>query len=809
MNLEKSRKEIFSFVIYLLLGVSFFVSFLNVGNGRAETFLGLANQLLARIFVEDYFGLTAFLIPCLFFYLAYLSYTGKKLEFLHTLLLTASFFNLFFSVNVFLMNFNLFWNSFYAGYFPRLLHTMLVSKLGREGISVGILSVFVELAYVCFALGFFWFFMGEAYKKKAIAFSKRIYAFVSRYLKLVRDDFEMGEELFRRLKREEIKAMGISRKTLFKKVDLGFREVSAEKEDFFSESLKEEQKMAPFKGGLEDPLSNENEEEKLSSEEIISMRDVFEDSKNRLNEEVIDFPQISLEAESRRNLMQEEEDFFSEAVEEDLEEPLEMEEDFYEGEMPWSMVMNEAGDDQSLALGDKKWLNKTEKVNARNSKEVLTRNAKQLEETLKNFGIGSRVENVLEGPVVTQYQISIDAGIKVNKVFSLSDNLALALSASSVRVSFVPEKGFLGIEIPNEKRETVSLQDLVSGSTFKENSYNLPFALGKSIVGEEVVKDFSEMPHLLIAGSTGSGKSVCVNSVITSMLLASSPEELRFVMIDPKMVELTIYNDIPHLLTPVITEHKKASKILKWVIVEMEKRYRLLELTRVRNIKAYNEAAKTSGFYKTMPYIVVVIDEFADLMLVARKEIEDSISRLAAMSRAVGIHLLLATQRPSVDVITGVIKANFPSRIAFQVSSKIDSRTILDESGAEQLLGKGDMLYSDPKGSGLQRIQCCFLSDGEIQNIVKDLKKKGAMRDLAAEAFEEYAEQGAAAEDSDELYDEALEIIMRNQKASISFLQRKLKIGYNRAARIMEEMEERGVVSSEGDLKARKILVNR
>jgi len=449
--------------------------------------------------------------------------------------------------------------------------------------------------------------------------------------------------------------------------------------------------------------------------------------------------------------------------------------------------------------------------------DFIRTTARKLEETIKTFGIKVEVVQVSTGPVITQYELTIEPGVKISKIVNLADNIALSLAAPSVRiVAPLPGKGVIGIEIPNANRQMVRLREIVESSGFKNSESILPLALGKSILGESVVKDIAATPHLLIAGATGSGKSVCVNSIILSILAKLTPEEIRFIMIDPKMVELNVYNGIPHLLCPVITDAKKAALALRWVIAEMESRYYLLEKYSARSIKSYNDIIRKKKKNKeeieddlgTLPYVVVIIDEFADLMMVARKEVEDSVSRLAAMSRAVGIHLILATQRPSVDVITGVIKANFPSRIAFQVSSKIDSRTIIDCNGADQLLGKGDMLYSDAS-SVPQRIQGAFLTDEEVQKVVDDLKKKGEpdyLEDIFA--IGENTDKNAVNEVQDDLFDEAAQIVIQDKKASASYLQRKLKIGYNRAARIIEMMEEMGMVSEADGSKPREVLIS-
>jgi len=429
--------------------------------------------------------------------------------------------------------------------------------------------------------------------------------------------------------------------------------------------------------------------------------------------------------------------------------------------------------------------------------------------TLRDFGIESRVINVNRGPVITLYEMQIAPGIKVNRIVSLSDDIALALSGSRVRiVAPIPGKSAIGVEVPNRKREMVMLGDIISSREYRSSTGFLKVALGKDILGKPVTLDLKKLPHLLIAGATGSGKSVCVNSIITSMLYNYDPNYVRFILVDPKMVELQLYNGIPHLLTPVITDPMTAPKALKWAMYEMERRYRLLSRVSTRDIERYNhKIAAYGGEFERLPYIVIIMDEMADLMMVAAKEIEGFVTRIAQKARAVGIHLVLATQRPSVDVITGVIKANFPARIAFQVAQKTDSRTIIDQNGAEKLLGKGDMLYQSPMSSFPVRIQGAFISEDEVQSIAQHLKTLGNPEyiDIDASIFEE--ELDDREDDEDELFVEALKIVEETKKASASYLQRRLSIGYNRAARIIELMEERGYISAQQGSKPREVFI--
>ena len=427
-----------------------------------------------------------------------------------------------------------------------------------------------------------------------------------------------------------------------------------------------------------------------------------------------------------------------------------------------------------------------------------------LEKILLDFGVDGKIKKVSHGPVVTLNEFEPAAGVKVSKIINLSDDIARNTSSESARIATIPGRNTVGIELPNSSRENVYLSEILTNTDFKKNEIKLPIALGKSISGAPIVGDLTSMPHLLIAGTTGSGKSVCINTIILSLLYRHTPEKCKFILIDPKMLELSTYEGIPHLLCPVITEAKKAASVLGWVVKEMESRYRLMTKEGVRNIDSYNIKHKLP-----MPYIVVVVDEMSDLMLVAGKEIEHYIQKLSQMARAAGIHIIMATQRPSVDVITGTIKANFPTRISFQVTSKIDSRTILGEQGAEQLLGKGDMLYMS-SANRILRIHAPFVSDDEIEKINNFLRSQ-AEPDYVDEIlnFADEKEIGGGSKssgDKDELYQPALEIIKSEGKASTSFLQRKLQIGYNRAARIIDMMEDEGIVSKANHVGKRDVL---
>ena len=432
-----------------------------------------------------------------------------------------------------------------------------------------------------------------------------------------------------------------------------------------------------------------------------------------------------------------------------------------------------------------------------------THNPEFLEKILMDFGVSGNIKKVSHGPVVTLNEFEPAAGVKVSKIINLSDDIARNTSSESARIATIPGSNTVGIELPNNSRENVYLSEILNNLDFKKKEIKLPIALGKNISGIPIVGDLASMPHLLIAGTTGSGKSVCINTIILSLLFRHTPDRCKFILIDPKMLELSTYEGIPHLLCPVITEAKKAASVLGWVVKEMESRYRLMTKEGVRNIDSYNTKHKLP-----MPYIVVVVDEMSDLMLVAGKEIENYIQKLSQMARAAGIHIIMATQRPSVDVITGTIKANFPTRISFQVTSKIDSRTILGEQGAEQLLGKGDMLYMS-SANKIVRIHAPFVSDNEIEKINNFLRTQ-AEPDYIDEILN-YADEKEIGEKlnqgtKDELYQSALEIIRSEGKASTSFLQRKLQIGYNRAARIIDMMEADGVVSKANHVGKRDVL---
>ncbi len=444
--------------------------------------------------------------------------------------------------------------------------------------------------------------------------------------------------------------------------------------------------------------------------------------------------------------------------------------------------------------------------------EDLRESARKLVETLKSFGVEAKILEVTKGPNITRYELQPSAGVKVSKIVNLADDIALNLAATAVRIEApIPGKAAVGIEVPNQKGTTVTLREMLETPEFKNFKAKTAFAVGKTISGETMVADLSKMPHLLIAGATGSGKSVCINTLIASLIYKAAPEDVRLLMIDPKVVELKVYNGLPHLLIPVVTDPRKAAGALNWAVTEMLRRYKLFSESNVRNLAGYNEFLVSEG-EKTMESIIIVVDELADLMMAAPHEVEDAICRLAQMGRAAGMHLVIATQRPSVDVITGLIKANIPSRIAFAVASQIDSRTILDMMGAEKLLGKGDMLYLPFGASKPIRLQGAFISDAEVERLVDFVR--GDEEAEYDEEIMERLERGEEAEDddpgdSDDLLPEAIEIVVESGQASVSMIQRRLKVGYSRAGRIVDQMEARGIIGPHEGSKPRQVLITR
>ncbi len=451
--------------------------------------------------------------------------------------------------------------------------------------------------------------------------------------------------------------------------------------------------------------------------------------------------------------------------------------------------------------------------NSKNYRSQVLEGARKLEDTLSSFGVSAKVINVTRGPTVTRYELQPSAGVKVSRIVNLSDDIALNLAAPGIRIEApIPGKAAIGIEVPNKEVNMVLIRDVIESQEFVQQPSKVAFAVGKDVSGETIIVDIAKMPHLLIAGATGSGKSVCINSLIVSLLYKATPEEVKLLMIDPKVVELGVYNGIPHLLIPVVTEPKKAAGALNWAVQEMVNRYKLFADKAVRDIKGYNELMKRTGEQPTLPQIVIIIDELADLMMVAPNDVEDAICRLAQMARAAGMHLVIATQRPSVDVITGVIKANIPSRISFAVSSQIDSRTILDMAGAEKLLGRGDMLLHPVGKSKPVRAQGANITDAEVERVVEYVKAQGsALYDdhIIEEINNEDSSFDKDSGDNDELLPRAIELVVEAGQASVSLIQRKFKVGYARAARIVDQMEARGIVGGFEGSKPRQILISR
>lgn len=456
----------------------------------------------------------------------------------------------------------------------------------------------------------------------------------------------------------------------------------------------------------------------------------------------------------------------------------------------------------------------------RGSAKALAENAAKLQKTLFSFGVSAKVENVSVGPTITRYELKPAEGTRVSKIANLADDIALNLAAETIRIEApIPGKQAVGIEVPNEKKEAVHLREVIESDEFENNKSKLSVALGKDVAGNTVIADIAKMPHVLIAGSTGSGKSVCINSIITSIIYNAKPSEVKLVMVDPKVVELSVYNGIPHLLIPVVTDPKKAAGALAWAVIEMDDRYNKFAQKGVRDLKGYNKAIEKENENAKLPQIVIIIDELADLMMVAAKDVEEAICRLAQKARAAGMHLVIATQRPSVDVITGLIKANVPSRIAFAVSSQVDSRTILDCSGAEKLLGKGDMLFYPVGSTKPQRVQGAFVSDDEVEKIVDFVKSNAGEVVYNNEIIEtiensnksdkELLESEASENTCDPLLNEAIETVVETGQASTSFIQRKFKVGYARAGRIIDQMEERGIISGYQGSKPREVLMSK
>ena len=595
-------------------------------------------------------------------------------------------------------------------------------------------------------------------------------------------------------------------------------------EEFEDEEIDEREIDDTRKAKAEPAEAKSEEEDGVYTPEYLSL------GLNRLSEpeEQVSFndeeePVIEFEPAVEEEPDQEEEDDEPEEIDDDSEISIEIEgEDEEEAPAP-KRVRKAAPAPRKKAVKYEIPIDSVLEDHGDSSNFVVTEETKEdariLLETLKEFKIEAQIISIKKGPVITMFEILPASGVNVSKIANLADNIALNLAAQSVRiVAPIPGKRAVGVEIPNQKRNIVGFRELISAKNPDLDKAAVPFILGRDIEGDPQVVDVAKTPHLLIAGTTGSGKSVCVNSLISTILYKKRPDEVKMILVDPKVVELKIYNDVPHLLTPVITDPKKALQALQYCIEEMERRYSLLDQLKVRNIEGYNKTIKNTDYLADpLPYILVVIDEFADLMLTSSKQLEPAVSRLTAKARAVGIHLVLATQRPSVDVITGVIKANIPSRIAFMVSSVTDSRVILDAPGAEMLLGKGDMLFKPSWTPVLTRIQSAFLSDEEVERLVSEVKKMGEPEYIDDIIFHDDEEEGmdlsfgggsmgGSADNDANLMDKALAVVAETGKASASYLQRRLSIGYNRAARLIEEMEARGIIGPPNGSKPREIL---
>ncbi|HMB00364.1 MAG TPA: DNA translocase FtsK [Spirochaetota bacterium] len=788
--MESSKKNNFLLLTSLLVGVLLAISFISY-NETGKNLCGPAGNRLGIYLIKNFLGISAFFIPVVLLYYSAAGFFSLTLFKKHFTAMLALF-SWFFTFNLLLLNTSLI-NSAFAGLLPLLIHKIILNYFGSRGTSnAG--TLILESGF--FLVGNVWLFTSLNRKIKqffretvlagiitAAAFlKKRIKHFYSKLKnELANTVNKVNHENDTRPEED------IQNKNYF------IKRIKKDNNKYLSADNSNGQ-LVIHKGKEGTPADAENSKNHTAAAPApVSGTD---------NEVDFDLSVTSAMADAETGSGSE-----TETGHELDKKPA---------------VINKISATtfarEKYCIADATKLSLPGQNEENYSDLEIKETAAKLEHTIGQFNINTKVVEVYSGPVITRFELTIEKGVKISKIANLTDNIALSLAASSVRiVAPIPGKSVIGIEIPNKNRQTVCLRELVDHPDFQNTSHKLPMCLGKSLLGEPVITDLIQMPHLLIAGATGSGKSVCVNSLICSLLFKLPPSQIRLLLIDPKMVELNIYNDIPHLLSPVITDPKKASRSLNWVISEMEARYCLLEKLGVRSIESYNTLVKkfkknksqNSAVYGSLPYIVVVIDEFADLMMIARKDVENAIIRLAAMSRAVGIHLILATQRPSVDVITGIIKANFPSRIAFQVSSKIDARTILDTGGADKLMGKGDMLFQQPESSIPERIQGTFLSDNEVKQIVKNLIAKGKA-EYIPEIWEDNGRNTADQQnDSDDpIFDDAVKIIIQDKKASASYLQRKLKIGYNRAARIIEIMEEMGLVGGADGSKPREVLVS-
>ncbi len=814
--------------LFIGTGIILFLMFASYENGNLKSNLfGAFGHHTSHFLVHKVWGLTAFFFPFAFFFIGY---QGLKQKLDINKLLSKLYFGFLFifSLNLFLLNTPLI-NTSFSGLFTMVFHAFLINFFGESSKptlgSLLIESMVLSLSFIYFYKSFsFWFKKMD--QKEWVSFVKNKLRQSGKNIKSLSKDMKLDKEqidpkllqdfpLIARVRRDD---QGI----IYPYQTLKTTENSPPQTKVSTEAnqtLKDSQALKNDSLDTSDfYLSNISYEHETNSQEAIDIDlslsklfstkkkiSLYESETEPVNNPLLNDPSLIVNHQNEQV-----------PKKTDPLEKMPLVLNLFETEThEYALIIKNLKANTNLLVKMQTSVNQNSHKNHLIIKEV----SKKLEETIRQFGIDTKVVSVSIGPVITQYELTVEPGVKISKIVNLSDNIALSLAAKSIRiVAPIPGKSVIGIEVPNLNRENVFLRDIVESQHFKQTHFTLPIALGKSLFGKAVITDLRDTPHLLIAGATGSGKSVCVNSIICSLLFKCSPKEVRFLMIDPKMVELNIYNGIPHLLCPVITNPKQASASLRWVLQEMEARYYLLEKYQVRSIHSYNKIIKEKKMFQTdpeqkigtLPYIVVIIDEFADLMITSKKEVEDHITRLAAMSRAIGIHLILATQRPSVDVITGVIKANFPSRIAFQVPSKIDSRTILDTGGGEKLLGKGDMLFQSVKHYAPERIQGNFLSDEEVHQITSDLKDKTKdypQSNLIHLPKDNLNEASSVGEVDDVLYEQALKMIQHERKVSASYLQRKLKIGYNRSARLVEMMEERGLIGPADGSKPREIYL--
>lgn len=585
------------------------------------------------------------------------------------------------------------------------------------------------------------------------------------------------------------------------------------------QSLREERKKVKQSRNIDIPITNEKEE--IEEQIKINFGGRIVDSIDTKGLKKYDHSEdniIPLTKQTKHQLVESKEEIQPDVIENNL---FKVEEEKKEDKTKAVLQLEHAMivEDENYEYPPVSLLAKPAKKALKGGAKALTDTATKLQKTLYSFGVSAKVENVSVGPAITRYELKPAEGVRVSKIANLADDIALNLAAETIRIEApIPGKQAVGIEVPNKEKEAVHLREVLESEEFQESKSKLTVALGKDVAGNTQLADIAKMPHVLIAGSTGSGKSVCINTIISSIIYHAKPSEVKLVMVDPKVVELSVYNGIPHLLIPVVTDPKKAAGALAWAVQEMDNRYNIFAQKGVRDLKGYNQAIEKEGGNGKIPQIVVIVDELADLMMVAAKDVEEAICRLAQKARAAGMHLVIATQRPSVDVITGLIKANIPSRVAFAVSSQVDSRTILDSVGAEKLLGKGDMLFYPAGAAKPSRVQGCFVSDDEVEKIVSFVKKNGTAtyNEDILESIEnnnktdkELAQEASEDDETDPFLMEAIETVIDSKQASTSYIQRKFKVGYARAGRIIDQMEERGIISGYQGSKPREVLMSR